>query len=154
MWLWCYNALILIFLKPNYGNAMACSMMCVDYWLLFLSSLLMWSWGVCIWDTWLNHFWVIDQLYLIFFPVALRGLKCLNCSWWCHIVTCLTWPFWSLRSILFWDTFWLLVENWWILWFILGYFLIAHWEPMDIVIYHLMPFSCSLRIVVIITIIF
>ena len=59
---WCY--LILIFLKPNHGNAMACSMMCVVYWLLLLSSLPMWSWGVCIWDTWLNHFWVIDQLYL------------------------------------------------------------------------------------------
>ena len=28
---------------------------------------------------------------------------------------------------------------------ILRYFLVACWEPMDIVIYHLMPFSCSWR---------
>ena len=59
------------------------------YWLLLLSSFLVW----------LNHFWVIDQLYLItiyesrsvilgLLPVALMGLKCLICSWWCHVVTC------------------------------------------------------------------
>ena len=68
----------------------------------------------------------------IYFLVALMGLKCLFWSWWCHVVTCLTWPFWSLRSILFWDTSWLFIENRWTLWFIL----VAHWEPLDIVIYH------------------
>ncbi len=37
---------------------------------------------------------------------------------------------------------------------ILGYFSVAHWELMDIVIYNLMPFNCSLRNFVIIMIIF
>ena len=105
-------------------------------WLLLLSNLLVRSWGICIWDTWLNHFWVIDQLHLDYFPVALMGLKCLLWSWWCRVVTYLTWPFWILRSILFLDTFWLVIENWWVLWFTLRYFLLVHWEPMDIVIYH------------------
>ena len=45
------------------------------------------------------------------FSVAMMGLKCGFYSWWCHVVTCLTWPFWSLWSVLFWDTFWFLVEN-------------------------------------------
>ena len=102
------------------------------YCSLMLFNLLVWSWDVCIWDTWLNHFWVIDRLYLDYFLVTLMGLKCFFWSWWCHVVTCLTWPFWSLRSILLWDTFWLLVENQWIMWFIP----VAHWEPLDIVIYH------------------
>ena len=64
-------------LKPNHGNVMACSMMCVVYWLLLLSSLPVWSWDICIWDTLLNHFWVINQLYLDYFSVAMMGLKCL-----------------------------------------------------------------------------
>ena len=51
--------------------------------------------------------------------------------------------FGSLWSVLFWDTFWLLIENRGLLWFIMGYFLASHWEPMDIVIYS----SWSLRIV-------
>ena len=96
------------------------------YYLLMLISLLVWSWGVCIWDTWLNHFWVIDQLYLDYFPIALMGLKCLFWSWWCHVVTYLTWPFWSLWSILSWVTFRLLVENQWVLWFTLGCFSVSH----------------------------
>ena len=114
--------------KPNHGNTMACSMLCVVYWLLLLFSFLVWSWGIYLWDTWLNHFWVINQLYLDYFLVALMGLKCLCWSWWCHVVTCLTWPFWqSLISI------------------ILGYFPVACWEPKCIVIYFELFFSCSMR---------
>ena len=80
-----------------------------------------------------------------YYLVILMGLNCLFWSWWCYFVTYLTWPFLSLWSILFWDTFWLLIENRWVLWFTLRYFLITHWELMDIVIYHLMFFSCSWR---------
>ena len=75
--------------------------------------------------------------------------------------------FGSLRSVLFWDSFWLLVENQWILWFILRFLTVSCWEPMDVVIYHwclqllienccdhydyhLMLFNCSWRIDVII----
>ena len=67
------------------------------------------------------------------------------CSWWCHVVTCLTWPFWSLWLVLSWDNFWFLFYNQWVLWFTLEYFLLARWELMDIVIYHLMLFSYSWR---------
>ena len=52
-----------------------------------------WSWVACVWDTWLNHFWVIDQLYLNYFPVAMMGLKCefiLDDVMLWHV---LTWPF-------------------------------------------------------------
>ena len=34
-----------------------------------------------------------------------------NVDLWCHVVTCLTQPFWSLRSVWFWDIFWLLRSN-------------------------------------------
>ena len=74
--------------KTNHGNAMACSMLCLVYWLLFLSSFLVWSWDVCVWDSCLNHFWVIDQLYLDYFLVSMMGLKYLFWSWWFHVVTC------------------------------------------------------------------
>ena len=120
-----------------------------------LISLLVWNWDVCVWDTWLNLFWVIDQLYWDYFLVTLMGLKCWfiidDFMLW-HVLTRL---FWSLQSILFaliclfgfslrtngycdlfWDTLRLLVENWWILWFILRYFAVSRWESMDIVIYH------------------
>ena len=90
------------------------------YCLLLLFSFLVWSWGVCIWIIWLNPFWVLDQLHLNCFPITLMGLKCLFWSWWYHGVTCLTWPLWSLRSI------------------ILEILPVARWEPMDIVTYHLM----------------
>ena len=136
--MWCYADVIWSqsFSKPNYGNVMACSMMCVVYWLLLLYSLPMWSWGVCIWDTWLNHFWVIDQLYLDYFPLALMGLKCwfiLDDVMLWHV---LTWPFWESSISIILRCFWLLVENQWILWFILRYLTVAHWEPMGVVIYH------------------
>ena len=117
------------FFKPNHGNAMACSMLCVVYWFLLLSSFLVWSWGVYLWDTWPNHFWVIDQLDLDYFPVTLMGLKCwfiLDDVMLWHV---LTWPFWSLRSVLF----------------TLRCFLVARWEPMDIVIYFGILYGCSLR---------
>ena len=77
----------------------------------------------------------LDQLYLItifeswsvilgLLSSHLRGLKCLLCSWWCHCVTCLTWPFWSLRSVL---------------WFIVGYFLVARWRTIGYCELSLMP---------------
>ena len=53
---------------------------------------------------------------------------CLFWSWWCHVVICLTWPFWESSINI-----------------VLRYFLVAHWELMDILIYHLMLFSCSWR---------
>ena len=44
-----------------------------------------------IWDTWLNHFWVINQLYLIFFPVTLRGPRC---SEWFVLDDVMLWHVW------------------------------------------------------------
>ena len=106
--LWDVMLFDLDLLKPNHGNVMACSMMCVDYWLLLLSNLLVWSWGV------------LNDLFLMMSCCDMFDLAILE----------------SLISI------------------ILGYFSVAHWEPMDILIYHLMPFNCLLRTIVIIMIIF
>ena len=133
---------------------------CIDCSLMFFS-LLVWSWDICVQDTWLNHFWVIDQLYLDYFSGTLMGLKCLlndlgNVMLWhiwldhfgvfnqyCFGIFCGC----SLRTNgycdLFWDTLQLLIENRSVLWFTLGYFLVAHWEMMYIVIYS----GCSLRTV-------
>ena len=105
------------------------SMRCCIHCSLMLISLLVWSWDICVWDTWLNHFWVIDQLYLDYFLVALMGLKyCFihdDVMLW-HV---LTWPFWSL----------------WLVLFTLRCFLVAHWEPMVIVIYFGILHGCLLR---------
>ena len=143
---------------------MVCCMLSVSILLIIVFSAFVGWWDFMLWYIWLNHFWVIDQLYLIFFPVSLRGLRCFE---WFFLDNFMLWHVWRdhfgvfdqyyfgilsgclLRTDgycdLFWDTFWLLVENWWILWFTLGYFSVACWEPMDIVIYHLMLFNCSWR---------
>ena len=123
---------------------------CIFYSLMLIS-LLVWSLEVCVWDTWLNHFLVINQLYLDYFLVTVMGLKCLFWSWWCHVVTCLTWPFWeSLISIILgyfpvacWELKCIVI-------YFEIFYLISHWELMDIVIYHLMLFSYSWRTDVII----
>lgn len=64
------------FFKPNNGNVLVCSMICLYLLLSLLSSFLVWSRGVCLWDIWFNHFWVLGQLYLGYFLVSLLGLKC------------------------------------------------------------------------------
>ena len=87
------------------------------YCSLMLFSLLVWSWGVFIWDIWLNHFWVLDLVYLGCFPVASIGLKCLLCFF---MMSCC-------------DMFDFIILSCWSV--LLGYFLVAHWEPMDSVIY-------------------
>ena len=95
------------------------------YYLLLLSSFLVWSWGVCIWVTWLNHFWVsISYTWTAFQSLWEDWSVCFvldDVIVW-HI---LTWPFWSLRSVL-WFVIGILygcsLENHWILWFIIDAF--------------------------------
>ena len=96
--------------KPNHGNALTCSMLCVVYWFQSPCGKLRF---VCTLDTRLNHFWVIDQLYLYYFSVTVMGLKC-------YLDRC--------------DVFDLTI---WGSWFniILGYFQVICWEMKCIVIY-------------------
>ena len=145
---------ILDLFSPTMVMWSVCSMTWLYLLFVIASSFLVWSWGVCLWDTCRNHFWVIDQLYLI---VSSR----------------------FERTEMFWDDLFLIMlccNMFWIDHFrvfdqyfdlLLGYFLVAHWEPLDIVIYHwclqllienycdyydyhLILFSCSWRIDVII----
>ena len=84
-WCWCWSWLLLL----NHGMWWyALCWVCLYCWLLFSMPC-----GIArflLWDIWLNHFWVLGQLYLGCFPITLIGLKCLLCSWWCHVMTCLT----------------------------------------------------------------
>ena len=84
------------------------------YCLLLLSSLLVWSWDVyeipdlTIFRVLINYIWFVFQSlwedWSVWFSLD-------DVIVW-HV---LIWPFWSLWSVLFWDIFWLLVENQWIL---------------------------------------
>ena len=108
----CWFYLILIFISPTMVMwTYALWNVCI-YWLLLFISL-------HVWDTWANHFWVIDQLSLDYFLVSMMGLECGFIFWWCHVVTCLTQPFWSPWSVWFWDILGFLLKNQWIWWFIL-----------------------------------
>ena len=105
---------------------MTCSMMCVDYWLILLSSLLVWSWGVC---------YEIPNLTIFDSSISYIGFFFQS-----------LWENWSVLNDFFLmmsccDMFDLIIlES--LINIILGYFLVACWELMDIVIYHLMLFSC------------
>lgn len=139
MSLWYHDVLSSIFLSFNHGDMLICSMM--DVFIVcycFLVSLCE-AEVVCLWDTWLNHFWVsISYIWCAFQSLwedwsiwfALDDVI----VW--HV---LTWPFWSLWSVLFWDIFWLLVEDQWILWVTLGYVMVARWRTIGYCDLSLMP---------------
>ena len=109
----CWSYLISIFISPTMVMwSYALWNVCI-YWLLLFISLHVWSWDVCVWDTWANHFWVIDQLSLDYFLVTMMGLKCgfilddvmLWHVWLNH--------FWSLQLVCLRYIF--VIENHWIL---------------------------------------
>ena len=50
--------------------------------------------------------------------------KVLLCSLWYHVMTYLSYPFWVFDQY-FWDTFQLLVENWWVIVIYLWFFLVT-----------------------------
>ena len=103
--MWWYDDLVSIFWNQPWWCDFVCSMMRCIYCLLLLSSLLVWSWGVCSWDTWLNHFGSPIS-YIWLFPVA--------------------WEDWDVLSDMFLmmsygDTFDLTILSLWsVLWFIIG----------------------------------
>ena len=121
----CWYYWVSIFYKPNHGYVMVCSMMMFVIDVMLLISLPAWSWDVCVWDTWPNHFGVIDQLHLDYFSSCLDGTEVWIYYWWCHV---LTWPFWksSISTIL-------------------GYFPVICWGPKCIMIYLEILHDCSLR---------
>ena len=96
-----------------------------------ISDLTIFSHWSVIFDFLSSHFERIEVFWMIF-------------SWWSHVVTCLTWSFWSLWSMLCWDIFWLLVENRWILWFIIWCLSVARGELMWIlwIIFWCFPVTC------------
>ena len=63
--------------KPNHGYVIVFSMRCLYLLVVIVhQSSCMKLRCICIWDTWANHFWVIDKLSLDYFLVAMMGLKC------------------------------------------------------------------------------
>ena len=95
-----------------------------------------------IFESSINYTWIIFSHH--------DGIEVLIYSWWCHIVTCfdLTILESSISIIFFEMYFWLLIENQWILWFILKYYKVSQWGLMDIVII-IDTFNCQYRTVVV-----
>ena len=108
-------------LYPTFGNVIVCFMTWLFYCLLLLLAFL------CEAEVYVNELpdlTIFESRSVIFWlPFShLRGLKCVICSWWCHVVTCFDLTIFGdfdQYYDLLWDTFWLLVR-----------------EPLDIVIYH------------------
>ena len=131
---------------------MVCSMrcMCLLFWCLlvflweakmlcmrhltqpFLESSISYTW-MFFQSPWWD--WSVD-LYLV--------MSCCDMFWLDHFGSLWSVLFWDIcrslvedRNVLWftWDASWLLVENDWIMWFILRCILVVHWKPMHIVIY-------------------
>ena len=121
---------------------MVCSMMMFVIVVWLLISLPVWSWDVCVWDTWSNHFWSHRSVIPELLSSRHDGIEVWIYSWWFHV---LTWPFWksSISTILG----YLPVTCWGpkCIVIYLRCFLVARWEPMDYVIYLEVHFGCSLR---------
>ena len=120
-------------------------------------------WDVCITVRWFSpvflwevEMYVYETLDLTIFESSISDtLITFQSPWWDWCVdlflmmSCCD-MFWldhfgSLRSVLFWDTFWLLVEDRSVLWFILRCILVAHWELMHTMIYFEILYGCSMR---------
>ena len=84
--MWWYDDLFLIFLNPTMVMCWYALWHVCNYWLLLLSNFLVWSWGVCLWDTWLNHFWVSINIILGYFMVAPWEPRDIVIYLWCFLV--------------------------------------------------------------------
>ena len=123
---------------------MVCSMRCMYLMFWMFISLPMWSWDVGVWDTWPNHFWSHRLVILGLLSSHHDGAKFFICDMFNLTILGVFDQYYFgilssflLRTEVYCDLFW-------------DIFLVAHWEPMDIVIYYLMLFSYSSRTDVII----
>ena len=129
LWVWYHaDSILIIFTQPWY--VLVCSMLSVFMLLIFIFNAFVGWWDFMLWYSWLNHFLVLDQFYLIFSLVSLRGMGCFE---WFFLDDVMLWHVWLDHFGVF-DQYYF------------ECFLVAHWKLIDIVIYHLMLFSCLWRI--------